>query len=271
MPAAAVCALVPTTGHLAATLRSDPLTVAEPADLHGVLDALPDDAEHVLLVGEQRSEAAVRRAAAVVSDTGRRVAPVLLPHGPAAVVLLARETAHAGADAGQAPALVEALADGAWSGAWVPGVNNLEDPAPSFGRYVTSLLPGGSGYVVTLAGSTRTILAAAKVPPASGSARPMAGATPGELPDVARRALLRAAAGQDLVPLDWLTVDVAGRFGHQRAVEVVALATDGRTALAGLRPLAEPCRVCGAQRFADTCPYCRVRPAPLETVPGGSL
>lgn len=271
MPATAVCALVPSSGDLAATLRSDPLCVADPSDLGSVLDAVPSDAGHVVLIGEQRHEAAVLRATAVLADAGLRVANVILPHGPAAVVLLAREAAHVGADAGQLPALLAALAVGTWSGAWTPSVTNLEEPVPSFGRYVASLLPGGKGYVVTLGGGERSIVPAKKVPAPSGPTRPVAGRTSGELPEVAGSALQRAAAGQELMPLEWLAVDSAGRFGHPRAIEAAALATDGRTALGRLRSKPEPCRVCGVQRYTETCPYCRVRPAPLETVPGGSL
>lgn len=271
MPATAVFALVPSSGDLAATLRSDPLCVADPGELGAVLDAVPSDADHVVLVSEQRHEAAVLRASAVLADAGLRTADVLLPHGPAAVVLLAREAAHVGADAGQLPALLAALAAGAWSGAWTPSVTNLEEPSPSFGRYVTSLLPGGKGYVVTLAGTERSIVPAKKVPAPSGSSRPVAGRTAGDLPDVAGRALQRAAAGQELVVLDWLAVDSAARFGHPRAIEAAALGVDGRTALEGLRPAHELCRVCGAHRHTEICPYCRVRPVSLETVPGGSL
>ncbi|MEK8227381.1 hypothetical protein NKG05_16690 [Oerskovia sp. M15] len=68
--------------------------VLDTKDLRGWIDRLRD-AGPVVIVGERRHERPLLIAAAALSDAGLSVATRLLPHGPAAVVLVAREAAYA--------------------------------------------------------------------------------------------------------------------------------------------------------------------------------
>jgi hypothetical protein len=262
--------VAPTEGVLD-LLEGEPIALAAPDDLDGMWAATQATSGHVLLLGEQRHETVVRRHAALVADRGLPVAWLLLPHGPAALVVLALQAVTARLDAGLLPSFVERLAARTWSGAWTPSVTRLEHPAPPMSLHMRSVLPGGSGFVVTCSGD-------GDVQPVGRGARPsqpevprdsLYVAGPGVPPDALAFAAQVAGAGETL-ELAGLRLDPESRFGTARAIEMVALPADTNLALPGLDRL-NRCVVCGAGVPGEFCAYCHVRPARLAAHPRGDL
>ncbi|QAY63489.1 hypothetical protein ET495_09755 [Xylanimonas allomyrinae] len=227
-------------------------------------------APHVVVLAERRDEALALRLGAAMTDRGRSVAVRVLPHGPAAVLVLALNAARLECDAGQVVGWLDAAAPRTWSGAWVPSVANLEDPAPSVAEHLRGYLPAGPGFVVGLAGHDgRAIVKASAVPaPAGREPRPHVFVT-AATSDAVARALLGASGAANLAPLPFGADAAARRFGHRAAVEGVALPADPLTLVPHVR---ETCRVCGAAVATAYCSFCRVRPVSLGSlVPGGAL
>lgn len=256
--------LVEPTDGVRALVGDAQVVLAAPADITALPAALPRGTSHVLVLGEARHEAVLRRHAALLADTGPSVAWLALPHGPAALVVLALHAAAARLDAGLLPDAVEDLARRTWSGAWTPSVARLESPSPSLGQHARSMLPGGPGFVVSVAPSPG-VLTAGETPPAEHGAparEALYSAAPG-LPDVVLRTALGASGAAECVELHGLVLDAVGRFGHARAVELFALPADQRlTAPDGAR--LTRCAVCEAVIARRHCPYCRVRPVDVE-------
>lgn len=265
----AVAALVPPSAAALELVRGTPLTLVAPGDLVGGAAALASTGAHVLLLGEQRHEPLVRRAAALLHDHGLPVAWRAVPHGPDAVLLMASQVAAAGVDAGTAVAFSDHLAAQTWSGAWTPSVAKLEHPRVSVGQHLNSWLPGGPGYVVTFSGPEpavqkvgREIAPALPVVPRGA----LYGTGVARLKPAARVALSTVSGGGDAVELSSLAVDPLGRIGSPHAVELVALPATDQLELPASRGA---CGVCGALVFTDFCPFCHVRPLAAE--PRGAL
>ncbi|MFS0701343.1 hypothetical protein AB6N24_15340 [Cellulomonas sp. 179-A 4D5 NHS] len=263
-----VGAVVPPTTEVLELLGGEPVVLAGPDDLDGMWTAVADGTTHLLLLGEDRHETLVRRHAALVSDRGVAVSWLTLPHGPAALVVLALQAASVSLDAGLLPEFVRQLAARTWSGAWTPSVSKLVDPAPSVGQHLRSWTPGGSGFVVTLSGDRGVVPVGGKgLVPGDGSGGSLYCAGSG-VPDQARDHLVAASGASDLVEIDALRLDPEARFGHARAVEVVALPSDERVPLPPASTLAG-CVVCAAVVPGEFCSYCHVRPAGLPVDPQG--
>ncbi len=264
-----VSALVPPTPDARELLERDGLLLTAPDDLPGLEERLTGPGEHVLLLGEKRHEPLVRRQAALLADSGRPVAWRVAHHGPAALLLVAQQVAAAGVDAGIAVVLADQLLERTWSGAWTPSVARLEHPEVAVGQHLRSWLPGGDGFVVTFSGPS---------PEARNVGRPAAPAEPvlprGEaygaglsrIPAAALQELLTTAGSPGTVELPALALDPRGRVGSADAVELVALPAEQRI---DLPPARGRCVVCDALVFADTCPFCHVRPAAVD--PRGDL
>ncbi|PZR51853.1 hypothetical protein DNL40_14680 [Xylanimonas oleitrophica] len=252
--------------------------VSAPDDVAELVRRAPAQAEHVVLLAEQRHEREALRQAAALTDVGHHVAVRTLPHGPAALTLIALEASTVASDPGLVPGYVEALGAHTYSGAWLPGVTGLADPSPSLWQHVRSWVPGGKGYVVTLAGSDRAAVeAVARIALSEPSGtRPFARA---ELlvdrhgvPDAARDALLRVSGALSVGVLPPFDFTPDERFGTPRAVEAVALPQAPRRLLPTPAEAAERCGVCGVLLVGPYCPYCHVRPIrPTELATGGAL
>ncbi|KSW18195.1 hypothetical protein [Cellulomonas sp. B6] len=263
-----VSALVPPTPDARELLERDGLLLTAPDDLPGLADRLPGPGEHVLLVGEKRHEHLVRRQAALLSDTGRPVAWRTAHHGPVALLLVAQQVAAAGVDAGIAAVLADQLLEGTWSGAWTPSVARLEHPQVAVGQHLRSWLPGGDGFVVTFSGpvpEARGVGRAAPAEPAVARGE-VYGSGLSRIPAAALQDVLTTAGSSGTVEVAALTLDPRGRVGSDDAVELVALPADQRI---DLPPARGRCGVCDALVFADTCPFCHVRPAAVD--PRGAL
>ncbi|MGN8246585.1 hypothetical protein ACTHAM_000249 [Cellulomonas soli] len=236
----------------------------EAADLPGGAAAVPAHATHVFLVGERRHEALVRRQAAAIADRGPVVAWRALPHGPAAIALIAAQAGSAGAgatDAGIVAAFVDVLAEQAWSGAWMPTVARLEHPAPSVGQHLRSWAPSGIGFVATFSGPAPQVQAAgaATLPAEPALARgPVYCTGLDGIPEPARAALMALSGGTHLVDMPDLQISPAGRTGSERAVEAVAFPALEHLSV---RTSTGPCPSCGAAVAAAFCTYCHVRRA----------
>lgn len=263
-----VAAIVDVTPDLVDLLSGEPVVVVGPDAIEELWDGIDENATHVLLIGERRHEAQVRRHAALLTDRGTAVAWCLLPHGPAALVLLALQVAGVRLDAGALPSLLGDLAESTWSGAWTPSVARLADPAPSLGQHMRSLLPSGGGFVVTLAGDAGPgvvpVGSAAQAAVMSRHALYRAG---GEVPPPALDHLHRVTGTTDTVELPGLRLD-PDRFGAPRAVELVALPHSHDVPLPRTED-AERCTICAAAVLDAFCPYCHVRPAGRTDLTGG--
>lgn len=269
MPHVAVAALVPPSAAAHEIVDGGRLQVVAPDDLVGGVAALASTGTHVLLLGEQRHEPLVRRTAALLRDHGVPVAWRALPHGPAAVLLMASQVAAADVDAGTAVAFGDHLAEQTWSGAWTPSVSRLEHPSVTVGQHLGSWLPGGAGYVVTFSGPQPAVQkVGGEVTPAEPQAPrgDLYGAGVSRLKPAARVALATVSGGGDAVELSGLAVDVVGRVGSPHAVELVALPATDQLQLPASR---STCVVCSALVFTDFCPFCHVRPLAAE--PRGAL
>lgn len=270
MSRATVCAFVPSQPELVDRLRNDRLVVPDTKDLRGWVERLQDTGP-VVIVGEQRHERPLLSAAAALSDAGLSVATRLLPHGPAAVVLVAREAAYAPVDAGVVPALVDAIAAETWSGAWTASVVGLTSPAPSLGQHVASWFRPRHGFVVTLSeASGRAVTSARATRPRTGQGWPVLTVAHGQAPDGARADLLRTVGASETVAPDWLVLDPVERFGTPRALEAAALPANSAALLSALGPVTGECTVCGSSLLEKFCPYCRVAPV-LMSPAGGTL
>lgn len=260
--------VVEPTDGARALVGGAPVVLADPSDVSALLGALPPSTTHVLLLGEGRHGAVLRQHAALLADTGPAVASLALPHGPAALIVLALHAAAARVDAGLLPGAVEDLAQRTWSGAWTPSVARLEDPSPSFSQHVRSLLPGGHGFVVSAAPAPG-VLAVKDAPPDARADHDPAhargvlySAVPG-LPDVVLRTAFAVSGAQECTELHGLALDMVGRFGDGQAVEMFALPADQR--LHTPDPARMPrCAVCEAVTPEHYCAYCHVRPADVE-------
>lgn len=260
-------AVAPTT-EVRELLGSDPVVLVAPDDLDGLWTTVAEGTTHLLLLGEDRHEALVRRHAALLSDRGVAVSWLTLPHGPAALVVLALQAASVGLDAGLLPEFARRLAGRTWSGAWTPAVAKLVDPAPSVGQHLRSWAPGGAGFVVTLSGDRGVVPVGGKGLVPSDEARLSLYCAGSGLPPAARQHLLGASGAADVVELDALRLDPEARFGHARAVEVVALPSDEQVPLPSASTLSG-CPVCAAVVPGEFCSYCHVRPARPRTDPRG--
>jgi len=238
----------------------------------GALDGVRGTAvDHVVIVAERRDETLALRHAAVLADLGRHVAVRTLPHGPAAVLLLALEAARLRADPGVVVGWLDAAAARTWSGAWTPSVSRLDDPAPSLGQHLASYTPGGRGFVVNLAGAHGpAVVRGGAVPePLAPGLRPVLHLTVDGLGAEQTADLLKAASARQAEVLPFPAGAPADRFGNARAVEGVALPASPRS----LMPTTAygDCTVCGAALVAAFCPFCHVRPVAHDSlVPGGS-
>jgi hypothetical protein len=266
-----VGALVAPTQGVLDLLEGEAIALAGPDDVDGMWAAMESTAGHVLLLGERRHEAHVRRHAALVADRGLPVAWRVLPHGPAALVVIALQAATARLDPGLLPSFVEQLAERTWSGAWTPSVTRLEDPAPSMALHMRSVMPGGAGFLVTCSGEGdvqavgRTVRTAQ--PEVARGSLYVAG--PG-VPAGALAFAAEVAGAGDTLELAGLALDPEGRFGTSRAVEMVAVPADMDVALPALDRLAR-CVVCAAAVPGEFCTYCHVRPARLAAHPRGDV
>ena len=263
-----VGALVAPTDGVLEVVADSPVLLCAPDDVDALWSSVPAGATHVLLVGERRHEAHVRRHAALLSDRGLAVSWRCLPHGPAAVVVLAMQTAWADLDPGLLPAFLDELAARTWSGAWTTTVAHLAEPAPSLGQHLRSWVPGGGGFLVTLSGTPAVTPVTGAVPPAQpvmsrGSL--LCAAT--KVPASALRSAVTLAGASDTVELPGLELDPRSRFGSARAVEMVALPADADVGLPDTASLPR-CGVCDAAVPSQFCSYCHVRPA-LVTIDGG--
>ncbi|WP_159066845.1 zinc finger domain-containing protein [Cellulomonas timonensis] len=259
--------LVEPTDGVRALVGDAHVVLADPSDITALPQALPRATTHVLLLGEARHEAVLRRHAALLADTGPSVTWLALPHGPAALVVLALHAAAARLDAGLLPDAVEDLARRTWSGAWTPSVARLESPSPSLGQHARSMLPGGQGFVVSVAPAPGVLTVGDAPSPEDGAPAREAlySAAPG-LPDVVLRTALGVSGASECVELHGLVLDAVGRFGHARAVELFALPADQRLAAPDGARLVR-CAVCDAVIARHHCPYCRVRPVDVEATP----
>lgn len=260
MQKVAVGALVAPTDGVISLMGDRTVVLADPGSVDALWSAVAPDVTHLVLVGERRHEAAIRRNSALVADRGVAVSWILLPHGPAAVVVLAVEAASSGIDAGLVPLFVRGLAARTWSGAWTPTVARLEDPVPSLGQHLRSWMPSRAGYLVTLSG-TAEVLRVGRVPsrPADRARSALLCAGEGLPAPALTDALLLAGATEQLV-LPGLCVDPLGRFGSARAVEMLALPADEGVPVPSADGLPR-CSVCDAVVPAEFCSYCHVRPA----------
>lgn len=259
----AVVALVePTPDTLA--LLADRATAVPVHDLSASANPSAVPATHVVLLGESRHEAAVRRHAAALADRGPAVAWRALPHGPGAIALIASQVGAVtagGGDAGLAVAFVDTLTPQAWSAAWLPSVARLEHPAPSVGQHLRSWGPAGDGFVATFSGPDPRVRRVGAVAGADAPAVERGAvycAAVAELSDAAQADVLALSGGSHLVDLPGLRVSPAARTGSARAVELVALPALDRLTVGRS---AGPCPICGAVLVAAFCTYCHVRRA----------
>lgn len=263
-----VVALVPPLPDARELVEGDRLLLAGPDDLPALAERLDGRAEHVLLLGEKRHEALVRRHAALLSDRGLPTAWRTTHHGPAALLLVANQVGAAGVDAGIAVVLADELLERTWSGAWTPTVARLEHPDVAVGQHLRSWLPGGDGFVVTFSGplpEARSVGKAAPAEPATPRGE-LYGAGVGRLPAAALQDALTTSGATGTVDVPALALDARGRVGSDDAVELVALPAEQRMDLPSARGR---CGVCDALVFADTCPFCHVRPVAVD--PRGDL
>lgn len=240
-------------------------SVGEPG---AVLAAVPAAGTPVVVLGEQRDEAALRQQATLLSDRdgGRPVAVRAWPHSPLAVLALATWICEQGVtDDGQAMAELDVAAAHTLSAAWIRRVGGLDSPAPSLGQHLRSWSPTASGFVVVHS-------------PRQGvypvGAAPTSVEWPGGL-DVRRGALFvggeapapvlewakRAAGVADSVPVPAFS-QPAQRYGTERAVEMCALPADPRTVLAA-RADASRCPVCSLHTPLGSCAFCKRTSAPI--------
>jgi len=255
----AIGALVAPNDGVMRLVDGPSVLLADPHGVDGMWTAVGDDVTHLVLLGERRHEALVRRHAALVSDRGIAVSWRVVPHGPAAVVVLALKIASYEMDAGLLPALVDQFAARMWSGAWMPSVARLEDPAPSLLQHLRSWLPTGAGFLVMLSGERGVARVGAPAGPARAGHSPSSLICAGvAIPQLAIRDALGRSGAEDTVVVPELNLDPRGRFGSARAVEIVGLPLGNDIRLP--RPESLPrCVVCAAVMPADFCTYCHVR------------
>lgn len=263
-----VSALVPPTPEARELVEGDALLLVAPDDLPGLVERLGGRETHLLLLGEKRHEPLVRRHAALMSDSGCPVAWRAVPHGPAALVMVANQVAAAGVDAGIAVVVADRLLEQTWSGAWTPSVAKLEHPEVAVGQHLRSWLPGGAGFVVTFSGplpEARAVGRASAAEPALDRGD-LYGAGLGRIPAAALQDVLTTSGATGTADLPALALDTRGRVGVDGAVELVALPAEQRM---DLPPARGRCDVCDALVFSENCPFCHVRP--LAADPRGVL
>ncbi|MBO0922991.1 hypothetical protein J1G44_00650 [Cellulomonas sp. zg-ZUI199] len=258
-----VSALVPLVPDARELVENDGLLLVDPHDLPALRERLRPGDGHVLILGEKRHEALVRRHAAVLSDAGMPVAWRVAHHGPAALVLVAGQVAAAGVDAGIACVVADQLLEQTWSGAWTPSVARLEHPPVAVGQHLRSWLPGGDGFVVTFSGPAPAARAVGRAEPAEPvlARGELYGAGLGRVPAAGLQDALTTSGATGTADVPALALDTAGRTGSDGAVELVALPADRRLELPATRGR---CDVCEALVFSDTCPFCHVRPSAAD-------
>ncbi|UZN02164.1 hypothetical protein [Cellulomonas sp. S1-8] len=258
-----VSALVPPLPDARELVESDRLLLVAPEDLPDLAERLAGCATHVLLLGERRHEPLVRRHAALLADAGHPVAWRTGHHGPAALLLIANQIATSDVDAGIAVVLADRLLEQTWSGAWAPSVARLEHPEVAVGQHLRSWLPGGSGFVVTFSGPQPEARAVGKASPAEPvlARGDLYGAGLARIPAPALQDVLTTSGATGTVDHPALALDARGRIGADEAVELVALPAEQRLALP---PARGRCGVCDALVFAETCPFCHVRPVVVD-------
>jgi hypothetical protein len=156
------------------------------------------------------------------------------------------ETAH------EAVAQLHQLVPVVWSGVWTPNVTALDEPQPTFGQHLRSLMPGRPGYLATLTPH----LDVARLRSTSGVSVP-----PGSTLIVGgqlREADLGLVQGQAAVshPVILPAVeDGKSQYGSSDAVELVWM--QGAQALPPSRPSGW-CQVCRSSVWGVFCPFCQV-------------
>ncbi|MCL3859943.1 hypothetical protein [Actinotalea sp. K2] len=260
MQKVAVGALVAPTDDLLPLLGERTVLLADPHSVEDMWTVVGADVTHLVLLGEQRHEALVRRHAALVGDRGVAVSWVCVPHGPATVAVLALQVASCELDAGLLPLFARELERRTWSGAWLPTVARLEQPAPSLGQHLRSWMPSGAGYLATLSGEPGVVRVGRPVrasePVLARSALVCAGEA---IPAPALQDALELAGAHEHIELPGLSLDARGRFGTARAVELLALPAGDVIPYPRVETL-DRCAVCGAVVPQEFCQYCHVRP-----------
>jgi hypothetical protein len=156
------------------------------------------------------------------------------------------ETAH------EAVAQLQQLVPVVWSGVWTPNVTALNEPQPTFGQHLRSLIPGRLGYLATLTPhlDVARLHRTSVVPVPPGSTLIMGGRL-GE-------ADLSLVQGQAVVapPIVLAAVeDGKSQYGSSDAVELVWM--QGGRALPPSRPSGW-CQVCRSPVWGVFCPFCQV-------------
>jgi len=156
------------------------------------------------------------------------------------------ETAH------EAVAQLHQLVPVVWSGVWTPNVTALNEPQPTFGQHLRSLIPGRLGYLATLTPhlDVARLHGTSVVPVPPGSTLIMGGRL-GE-------ADLGLVQGQAVAapPIVLAAVeDGKSQYGSSDAVELVWM--QGGRALPPSSPSGW-CQVCRSPVWGAFCPFCQV-------------
>jgi hypothetical protein len=191
-----------------------------------------------------------------------RIATLVSPHAPLAVLgalLIARQATDQPAHGVR---LAEAVLAASWSGAWLTSLAGLPEPAPTFGQYLRSYLPG-AGFLVRQRPSARVLGRPGKhdVPPLDLDRVLLVqdGAVP---PNVVRRLAghPRVVSVQQIqVPGRWRSV--YGREAGQLAL-LPARVDDVQ------RPITHRCPSCRLGQVQPLCPFCLVVDTRLPVMAG---
>lgn len=213
-----------------------------------------DGLEHLIYVGRASHAPAMAVAANLL--TGRlprlHVSTYTWRTTTLSLAALSAQVSDAVETAQEAVAQLQQLVPRVWSGVWTPKVSTLDEPQPTFGQHLRSMMPGRSGYLATLTPH----LNVARLQQSSGVSV-LPGSTlivGGQL----RERDLSLVQGQAVVSHSVVLAaveDGKSQYGSSGAVELVWM--PGAQALPPSRPSGW-CQVCRSPVWGVFCPFCQV-------------
>jgi hypothetical protein len=165
---------------------------------------------------------------------------------------LSAQVSDAVETAQEAIAQLHQLVPRVWSGVWTPKVTALDEPQPTFGQHLRSLMPGGPGYLATLTPDLNVV----RLQQTSGVSV-LSGSTlivGGQLPERDLSLVQGQAVVSHSVVLPAVE-DGKSQYGSPSAVELVWM--QGAQALPPSRPSGW-CQVCRSPVWGVSCPFCQV-------------
>lgn len=244
-------------GQVTSWLKGDDRVVIVPVDepLALTVWALAHEGvKRVVFVGRQTHKAAMDVAANLL--TGRlpslQVSTSTWRTTTLSLAALSAQVHEAAGSAYEAVAQMEQLVPATWSAVWMPSVSGLNEPRPSFGQHLRSILPGESSYLAVLTPKMQVAPLSA-----SGGAPVLPGSTlimGGQLRESDRDALVVQPGVSHSVVLPAVE-DVKSQYGSSEAVELVWM--QAASVVQPGRP-AGWCEVCRSPVWGEFCPFCRV-------------